>query len=237
MSELIAADPAATARAGLAWHRLAGTLASHAADLDRQLARPRAAPFGPPARPPDRTPAHGAAWGQGRAPPEQQWRVEPQPALIGTLDGFPAATRDLANRDRLYALLAAPAVPHRDALLAIQARLGDGYLLGLSPDGRGRAIVAFGDPDTADHVVTCVPGLGGNLDHVTDELTRIGPLAPAARHPAPAQATSVIAWLGYDAPSWLPEAALAGRAQRAEPDLHDFQTGLRLTHQGSASHN
>jgi hypothetical protein len=357
VSELIAADPGATARAGLAWHRLAGTLASHTADLDRQLNSLRGAwtgsaadaatalvrqlcveldaarpallgidrvlaehaatvaraqriavsargyagcspvtigpdgtatvdltgekpdagdyaaaeqitadlhraldlaersdaagasrlgelgpvrPTGHPDRPPDRDPTHVSVWWQGLSPAEQQWLVEHQPELIGNLDGIPTSTRDLANRTRLDALLADPHTRHRDALLAIQARLDRGgptYLLGLSTDGRGRAIVALGDPDTADHVVTCVPGLGGNLDHVTDELTRIGHLATATRQAAPDQTTSVIAWLGYDAPSWLPEAAVAGPAQRAEPHLHDFQTGLRLTHQGSASHN
>jgi hypothetical protein len=332
VSALIAADPGATARAGLAWHRLAGTLAIHTADLDRQVNSLRGAwtgsaadaattlvrqlcveldaarpallgidrvlaehaatvaraqriavsargyagcspvtigsdgtttvdltgekpdagdyaaaeqitadlhraldlaersdaagasrlgelgpvrPAGHPDRPPDRDPTHVSVWWRGLPPAEQQWLVEHQPELIGNLNGIPASTRDLANRSRLYALLADPHTGHRDALLAIQARLdrgGPAYLLGLSTDGRGRAIVALGDPDTADHVVTCVPGLGGNLDHVTDELTRIGHLATATRHAAPDQTTSVIAWLGYDAPSWLPEAALAGHS-------------------------
>jgi hypothetical protein len=357
--QLVAADPEAIARAGLAWHRLASLLATHAADLDGQVdglcqawhgaaadaatgrlrmlcteldeARPAlvgitqvltehaatvaraqqiavearryagcarvtigpdgtaavdftgeqpdpgdfaaaeqitaelhralnlaagsdsasasrlgelgpARPAGYPDRPPDRVPAHVATWWSALSPTEQRWLIEHQPELVGNLDGVPATARDLANRGRLHTLLADPHTHHRDALLALQSRLDTtrpvpAYLLGLSADGRGRAIVALGDPDTADHVVTCVPGLGGNLDHVTDELSRIGHLSAAAHRAAADRATSVIAWLGYDAPATLPEAARLGPAHQAQSALHDFQTGLRLTHQGGASHN
>lgn len=89
--------------------------------------------------------------------------------------------------------------------------------------------MAYGDPDTADNVVTSVPGLAGRLDHVADELARIGSLSTAARQAAPDESTSVIAWLGYDAPDSLPSAARRGPAVGAGPDLHRFQAGLRAT--------
>src|SRR5581483_5998678 len=94
----------------------------------------------------------------------------------------------------------------------------------------------YGDPDTADNVVTSVSGLGGRLDHVADELDRIGHLSDAARTAAPTGSTSVIAWLGYDAPMTLVAASRAPTVD-AETALHRFQAGLRATHTGPPSHN
>jgi hypothetical protein len=212
---------------------------------DRSCAA-RLGPFSPsvpgpaPGVPTSRDPVHVADWWHGLSPAQRRALIDDRPALVGNLDGVPAADRDLANRATLTRLLADPGTPHRAALLAIRARLdapGPAYLLGLSPDGSGRAIVALGDPDTADNVVTSVPGLGGRLDHVADELARIDHLSGAAHHAAPHESTSVIAWLGYDAPDTLLQAAGKGRAVGAEPALHRFQAGLRATHQGARSHN
>jgi hypothetical protein len=183
-----------------------------------------------------------ADWWRGRSDAERRWLVEERPELIGGLDGVPAVDRDLANRIRLTRLLADPHGRHAEALRAIQARLDAAgppraYLLGLSADGQGRAVVALGDPDTADNVVTYVPGLGGDLDGTADELARIGHLSSAAGRAAPGRSTAVIAWLGYEAPTSLPEAARPAAAVGAEPALHRFQVGLRATHQGAPSHN
>jgi len=184
-------------------------------------------------------PVSVAGWWRRLSPAERQWLVLDRPDLIGNLDGVPADARDLANRARLSRLLADPATPHRAALLGLQGRLAaaDAYLLGLSTDGRGRAIVAMGDPDTADNVVTYVPGLGGSLDAGVDETARAGHLFTAAQRVAPGRRTSVITWLGYDAPGSLLDAAQLDDARQAAPDLHRFQVGLRATHLGAASHN
>jgi hypothetical protein len=192
--------------------------------------------------PPDADPGAVACWWQALSPAQRRWLLEERPDSIGNLDGIPADARDLANRARLARLLADPAVRHRSALLGIQARLTAGgaarpYLLGLSTEGTGRAILAIGDPDTAAHVVTYVPGLGANLDHGLDEIARADRLADAARQAAPGRSTSVIAWLGYDAPGSLPAAARVDPAVRAAPGLHRFQAGLRATHLGGVSHN
>jgi hypothetical protein len=183
-----------------------------------------------------------ARWWQGLSPAQRRWLMAERPEAIGNLDGVPADARDLANRARLTRLLADPAVRHRPALLGLRARLDAAgaarpYLLGLSTDGTGRAILAIGDPDTADHVVTYVPGLGATLDHGLDEIGRADRLATAARRAAPGSSTSVIAWLGYDAPDSLPAAARVDPAVRAVPVLHRFQAGLRATHLGAPSHN
>jgi hypothetical protein len=192
---------------------------------------------------PSRTdPSTVADWWRGLSDAERRWLVEERPELVGGLDGVPAVDRDLANRVRLTRLLADPHGRHANALRAIQARLDAAgppraYLLGLSSDGQGRAIVALGDPDTADNVVTYVPGLGGDVDGAADELVRIGHLSTAAGRAAPGRSTAVIAWLGYAAPTSLVEAARPGAAVGAEPALHRFQVGLRATHHGAASHN
>jgi hypothetical protein len=254
IEQTLAEHAATVARAQL----IAVTARAHdnadTAELDRALALARGsdaesavrlaglAPVGASASPvrvpAQRDPAGVSMWWDELSGGQRRWLIEHRPELVGNLDGIPATDRDRANRVSLTAALSDPDARHRAALQAIQARLDPGtYLLGLSTDGRGRAIVAVGDPDTADHVVTCIPGLGGNLDRVTDELTRIGHLSTAARQAAPDRSTSVIAWLGYDAPENLAEATSTLRARNAAPDLHRFQTGLRYTHHGGAAHH
>jgi uncharacterized protein YukE len=220
-------------------HALALADASDAATAARLAGFGPAAPVAPPRVPPGRDPADVAGWWRELSPARRRALTVDRPELVGNLDGIPAADRDAANRARLTTLLADPLTPHRAALLAIRTRLDrpGTYLLGLSTDGSGRAIVAIGDPDTADNVVTSVPGLGGRLDGVAAELSRIGHLSDAARQAAPDESTSVIAWLGYDAPDTLFEAAGRGRAVGAESALHRFQAGLRATHLGTRSHN
>jgi Alpha/beta hydrolase len=191
-----------------------------------------------PGVPPGAGPAGVAAWWRGLSPAQREWLIEDRPEMIGNLDGIPADARDLANRARLARLLTDPAAPHRAALLGIRARLDPPgpvrpYLLALSTDGRGRAVVALGDPDTADHVVTYVPGVGGSLDGAAGEIARAGQLSAAAGRAAPGRRTSVIAWVGYDAPASVPEAAHLDDARHAAGALHGFQAGLRATHLGA----
>ncbi|HEX2417372.1 MAG TPA: alpha/beta hydrolase [Micromonosporaceae bacterium] len=101
----------------------------------------------------------------------------------------------------------------------------------------GRVIIALGNPDVADHVATYLPGTGADLDSVGKDLERAEIMADDARRVAPTDRTSMIMWLGYDAPDNVPQAASDGHAERAAGDLRRFQDGLRVTHDGSASHN
>ena len=220
---------------------------STAARLDQLAPAQPVAPM--PTEPhPTGDPSAVADWWRALSAAQRRWLIEQRPELVGNLDGIPAIDRDLANRTLLTRLLADPLAAHRGALLAIQARLDNqsrldataaarAYLLGLSADGQGRAIVAFGDPDTADHVVTYVPGLGADLDGAPDEVDRARRLSAATAGAAPGRSTSVIAWLGYAAPTSLVKAAQPGAAIGAEPALHRFQTGLRATHHGAAAHD
>ncbi|QNT93570.1 hypothetical protein HEP81_03260 [Streptomyces griseofuscus] len=71
-----------------------------------------------------------------------------------------------------------------DGMDAIQTRfdatgvngLPEAYLLGFSTDGDGRAIIANGNPDTADHQAVYVPGTGselGNIGGGIDRMTKV----------------------------------------------------------------
>ena len=186
-----------------------------------------APPAGPPA--PGTDPAAVRTWWAGLTPAQRRWLVGHEPALIGRLDGVPVRDRDQANRlllgQRRAALLAERAVllagPFSPVVPAMVARLdrtlagldvlGDrlatetgprAYLLGLDPAGDGRAVVAIGDPDQADNVLTYVPGMTSDLPSIGGELGRAERMAARCAALEPAGQTAVVLWLDYDAPDF-----------------------------------
>ncbi|WP_329111090.1 alpha/beta hydrolase family protein [Micromonospora sp. NBC_01699] len=230
-------------------------LADLAADAGGGWAGPP--PTGPP--PPGTDPALVGRWWAGLTRAQRRWLVGHEPHRIGRLDGVPVRDRDQANRlllDRQRTALLVqrgalltgritPTVPAEvariDRTLAgldvIRDRLSvdtgpRAYLLGLDPAGDGRAIVAIGDPDRAENVLTYVPGMTSDLPTVGGELGRAETMAARAAALDPTERTSVVLWLDYDAPDFLDEAAATGRARDAGPALHGFQEGLRATHEG-----
>jgi alpha/beta hydrolase family protein len=113
------------------------------------------------------------------------------------------------------------------------------YLLGISGADDGRAIVARGNPDNAEHVATYVPGIRTTLSSIDGNLESADRLHRSAIHgtdPAREQ-TSVITWLGYDTPNDLLSATDDDPARAASADLTRFQHGLRESHEGAPSHN
>ncbi|MEU5274141.1 alpha/beta hydrolase [Streptomyces hygroscopicus] len=129
-----------------------------------------------------------------------------------------------------------------DAMKDIQARfdqtgkdkLPPAYLLGFDPDGGGRAIVANGDPDTADHTAVFVPGTYTNLGKSGSYIGHMVNLWQESHALAPNQNISTITWIGYDAPqSIVPEAMSPSYAERAAPDLNRFLDGLQTVQGGS----
>jgi hypothetical protein len=170
--------------------------------------------------------------------PERDWLVANRPELVGPLDGVPAADRDAANR-RLLARARA-AAPDQAGLAAIADRLADpalprAYLLHLSPDGDGRAVVAIGDPDHATDVLVEVPGAGADLTGVASLIARADAVSAAAARLGPEHRLATVAWLGYDPPDGA-DAALPGAARGARPALDSFVDGLRASHQGAPAH-
>ncbi|WP_053659540.1 alpha/beta hydrolase [Micromonospora sp. NRRL B-16802] len=216
----------------------------------------------PPSRPgPGASPALVRAWWAGLTPAQRRWLVVREPALVGRLDGLPVSARDQANRlllgsrraellaERRRLLLArVPPGPIASARLrAVAARLAGldalverltasgeprAYLLGLDPAGDGRVVVALGDPDQADRVLTYVPGTGSGLDDAPGELGRAGRVLDRCAALAPGERSAAVLWLDYDAPDFLTDAASAGPARDAGSALHRFQEGLRASHEG-----
>ncbi|GAA4901287.1 alpha/beta hydrolase family protein [Stackebrandtia albiflava] len=109
------------------------------------------------------------------------------------------------------------------------------YLLKLDTEGRGRAIVALGNPDNSDNVFTYVPGTFARLDKVPNELAKLDRALNHAIKADGDEQTAAILWLGYDAPQNLvTQSPKPDYANAAAGDLSRFAKGLRLTHDTGA---
>ncbi|GIE96064.1 alpha/beta hydrolase [Paractinoplanes rishiriensis] len=197
-----------------------------------------AAPRSPGPDRPDCTasPAEVARWWVGLDPAARRWLLITEPGWLAALDGLPAADRDAANRLLLDQARDGSGELRR-GLDALTDRLADDhgprtYLLRLDLAGDGRVVVALGDPDRADNIVTHVPGMTADLGSFGGELNRAARVAERAGEVAPAASTSAVLWLGYDAPDFVDEAAGAPRAEAGAPALRSFQEGLRAGHEG-----
>ncbi|HEY8451978.1 MAG: alpha/beta hydrolase [Micromonosporaceae bacterium] len=176
---------------------------------ERQLGTPPAPPVDAARRyPADRVAATGAA---------RRWLAAQRRAAEATLAGLAAVERRLE----------APAPGGRRA-----------YLLDLSVDGDGRVVLALGNPDLADNVVTYVPGAGTTLAGVEGHLRRTEVLAAEMDRWDGTDRSAAVYWLGYDAPDWGLTTAnplSGGPAATAAADLRRFAEGLRATHAGGGS--
>ncbi|MGW7452650.1 alpha/beta hydrolase [Streptomyces sp. NPDC054787] len=109
--------------------------------------------------------------------------------------------------------------------------LPEAYLLGFSPDGHGRAIVATGNPDTAQHQAVYVPGTGSDLDSVEGNINRMTDLWRQTHQASPNASVSTITWLGYDAPqSPVKDAPFEHYAYDGAPAFRQFMDGLDASH-------
>ncbi|WP_330320428.1 alpha/beta hydrolase family protein [Streptomyces clavifer] len=165
--------------------------------------------------PHDASPAERHAWWAGLTQEQREEYLAVYPDRIGNLDGIPAVVRDAANRDNLQLLIGKlegrddersvtqlAGLREIDRQLGAALRPGDPpmFLLGVGDEGNGRAIVSYGNPDTAKNVSAYVPGLNTSLDEdfAKNDLKRAHDTAIATRDIDSSSAT--IAWLGYDAP-------------------------------------
>jgi hypothetical protein len=172
------------------------------------------------------------------------------PELVGNTDGIPASTRNRANLGVLNAQIAASAAAGRPNLRlqalrnALNRPGAPRLLLGFKPEangGRGQAIIANGDPDTADNVLTNVPGTDADLSGMSGEMDRIDHIADTARHTDPAHTTATISWVDYKSPQFenpLDSPLEGDDAVAAHDKLTQFQNGLQTTHHpGPIVHN
>nr|WP_268984327.1 MFS transporter [Streptomyces fuscigenes] len=193
-------------------------------------------------------PAAYRRWWEGLAPELRDAYMADCPELIGNLDGIPAAVRDRANRARLGDLIAE--LGRRDdedartrlaGLRGIEAQLESGghpplFLLGIGNEGNGRAIVSFGNPDTARNVSAYVPGLGTSLDEdfAHGDLKRARDVALGAAR-LTGRPVASIAWLGYDAPQGVGVMG-TGAAESGGVAYNRFMSGLVATNQYENPH-
>lgn len=190
-------------------------------------------------------PAHNQKWWEGLDEEQRREYLDTAPELIGMLDGIPAVVRDEANRSYLPILM--EEVERRgddpgmlEGLRKIEERLLEPskvpmYLLGISDEGNGRAIISFGNPDTSRNVSAYVPGMdtklngdfaGGTVKRALD--TAIG----AQRYN---KSTASIVWLGYDAPQHV-EVRTTANAERGAPAYNRFMEGIAVTNQHEDPH-
>ncbi|MFJ1832218.1 alpha/beta hydrolase, partial [Streptomyces sp. NPDC088178] len=115
------------------------------------------------------------------------------------------------------------------------------YLLGIGDQGNGRAIVSFGNPDTARNVSAYVPGLNTSLDEgfAKDDLKRARDTAIGTRiHDS---SSAAIVWLGYDAPQspdGMGSLDVMGdeRAEKGGRAFNGFMSGLSATNENRDPH-
>ncbi|MGH8910757.1 MAG: alpha/beta hydrolase, partial [Egibacteraceae bacterium] len=161
-------------------------------------------------------------------------------AMVGVAAEFAAVQRRLDGAVNLRRQLEAVVREPRNRL-----EVRDVYLLGFDADfagGDGLAVVALGDPSTAEHIGVVVPGTDNTLGNVE------GPLSNAAKLRATvdqdighdmALRTATVVWLGYDTPQ---RGLVGGRvpvdstgkseAEVGAPALRGFVDELRATHDG-----
>ena len=116
--------------------------------------------------------------------------------------------------------------------------LPEAYLLGFSTEKDGRAIVANGNPDTADHTAVYVPGTTSDLPGIEGNINRMVNTWHSAHDQADGKSVSTITWLGYDAPDdVVKDAPFEHYAYDGAPAFRNFMDGLDATHSGdSPSH-
>ncbi|MEV7684088.1 alpha/beta hydrolase [Streptomyces sp. NPDC088341] len=206
--------------------------------------------------PREKSPAERRAWWDGLTQERREEYLAVYPDEIGNLDGIPAEVRDAANRDNLALLIGKLEGRAGDegertrlaGLRAIDEQVRSGghppmFLLGIGEHGNGRAIVSYGNPDTARNVSVYVPGLGTSLDEefARNDLKRARDTAVGAREYDASSAS--IVWLGYDAPQ-LSAADVAGNTDVMFADqarvgavaYNEFMSGVSATNRNEDPH-
>ncbi|MGW3038954.1 alpha/beta hydrolase [Kitasatospora sp. NPDC001159] len=197
------------------------------------------------------------SWWNNLGPDGRQWFIDHHPENIGNLDGIPAEVRDQVNRRYLDKRMnelkdKKDRTKEEDAeykklrpiwdRLDQDARATDGrphtYLIGIDTEGQGRAILSFGNPDTATDISSYVPG-------ITTTPDSLGPAKPgttpgtneaenalnvwreANKKVKPGGSVASVIWLGYDPPDIDIRATTPKQALNGAPDYARFVTGLR----------
>lgn len=195
----------------------------------------------------DKSPADRKEWWDSLSAAERDEYRTAFPEIIGNLDGIPSTVRDDVNRENIKLVIAqlegqsdAGAKEKLEGLKGIQNKLNTGshppmYLLGFGLEGNGRAIVAFGNPDTSKNFSAYVPGLGTKLDAEFADGTVKRAFDTAKGAQRFDSSSSAIVWLGYDAPQSI-DVMTAADAERGAPAYNSFMSGLSATNEHADPH-
>ncbi|KQY55775.1 hypothetical protein ASD11_14810 [Aeromicrobium sp. Root495] len=213
------------------------------------------------------------AWWLALSAAEREALKVSDPSRIGNTDGIPIVDRDDANRAHLSALLntlkqqkddgealsdeqqelydSAQAVykglDKADGELDAEGNPVPAFLMVYDPyaaDGDGYGAIAFGNPETADHVSVNVPGLGSKLSGIDGVAGNAWEVRENAERQGQGSVAS-IAWLGYDAPDFGKSVngvidglgvTGEGKAAAGARNLSDFVDGLRAARHGEEPH-
>lgn len=182
-------------------------------------------------------PERAASWWDRLSHAQQQLYLMAFPAAIGATDGLPVEVRDRANR---LALRQAGG----DRARALLQRLEESEhwpeeqqlrLLAFDLAADGKAVIAVGNPDTADHTAVYVPGVGTTIDNIGGDIARVRDLqerADALTYGRSGDVATVM-WLGYDTPGQDLSAVRGKHAEAGAPALDSFIDGLRSSHEDS----
>jgi hypothetical protein len=195
----------------------------------------------------DKSPADRKEWWDSLSNEEREEYKAAFPEIIGNLDGIPSTVRDEANRENIHLLIAQLEGQHDEAskeklegLKGIQNKLNAGgqppmFLLGIGLEGNGRAIVAYGNPDTSKNVSAYAPGLGTKLNSEFSDGTVKRAYYTATEAQKFDPSSSSIVWLGYDAPQSI-DVMTATDAERGAPTYNSFMSGISATNENADPH-
>jgi hypothetical protein len=203
-----------------------------------------------------------AAWWKSLTADERERLIQAVPGQVGALDGLPAAVRDRANRaflgqqkqmlaEELAELKADPKANEKaigdltgklKGITDVEKRLARGgkdgmppmFLLGFDTNNLGHVAVSVGNPDTADNVVTFVPGFSTKLASAGGNIDRAITVWDQAHRFDPHHSTASIFWLGYDAPQGVGDVATADLAEAGATRLDSFLQGLHAARNAPA---
>ncbi|MGW2400846.1 alpha/beta hydrolase [Kitasatospora sp. NPDC001664] len=190
-------------------------------------------------------PTANAKWWAGLSPQQQREYLALYPGEIGNLNGISSEVRDLGNRENLERQLdlAGPGGHNYQQMLDLRNRMDqeeakgkDVFLLGFDPKDDGKAIVSFGNPDTAKNTAVFVPGTTVDLGDMNGYMDKMRDLQRAADQKSNTGDTATIMWLGYDAPDDIvKDAPFNNYAEDGAPKLDSYIDSLGTTHDPGTS--
>ncbi|MFF3716808.1 alpha/beta hydrolase [Streptomyces prasinus] len=113
--------------------------------------------------------------------------------------------------------------------------LPEAYLLGFDAEKDGRAILANGNPDTADHTAVYVPGTESDLGGIEGNINRMVNVWQTANGKVNGESVSTVTWLGYDAPDHVvKDAPFEHYAYDGAPAFRNFMDGIDSSRSGDS---